>query len=92
MSNPAKPKKQNPKQQREEVLAAMRNRPAPDAMAQLNPRALALRIGIGAVVVWGIAFAISGVWPKIALIQRRGRPHRNHSFKSPISTQCFVPK
>ncbi|HSN97938.1 MAG TPA: hypothetical protein VLS89_06555 [Candidatus Nanopelagicales bacterium] len=65
MSNPAKPKKQSPKQQREEALSSMRNQPAPNPVSQLNPRALALRIGLGAVVVWGIAFAISGWWPKI---------------------------
>ncbi|EYF01983.1 hypothetical protein [Chondromyces apiculatus] len=68
MSNPAKPKKQTQKQQREGALAALRNQQqqqAPDPLAQLNPRALALRIGIGAVVVWGIALAIPGWWPKI---------------------------
>lgn len=65
MSNPGKPKKQSPKQMREEALAAARAQPPPDPLAQLQPRKLALRIGAVAVVVWGIAFAISGWVPKV---------------------------
>jgi hypothetical protein len=60
------PKKQNPRQQREQALAALRQQQKPaDPLAQLNVRSLALRIGIPALIVWVIAFAISGVWPKI---------------------------
>lgn len=64
MSTPSKPKKQSLKQQREDALAAARGKPPADPLAQLNLRSLALRIGLGALVVWGIAFAISGWWPK----------------------------
>jgi len=65
MSTPGKPKKQSVKQQREDALAAARGKPPADPLAQLNPKALGLRIGIGALVVWGIALAIPGWWAKI---------------------------
>ncbi|AKT42667.1 hypothetical protein [Chondromyces crocatus] len=65
MSNPGKSKKQISKQQREDALAALRSKAPPDPMAQLKPRALAIRIGIGALILWGIAFAIPGWWAKI---------------------------
>jgi hypothetical protein len=64
MSTPGKPKKPNPKQQREEALASLRSKQPADPLAQLKPRALAWRLGIAAVIIWGIAFAISGWIPK----------------------------
>jgi Tetratricopeptide repeat len=68
MKTPGKPssKKQSPVQQREAAIAALRKQAQPvDPLAQLNPRALALRVGLPALVVWAIAFALSGWWPKI---------------------------
>jgi hypothetical protein len=68
MKTPGKPspKKPSNKQQREEALAAARAQPPPDPLALLNPRSLALRLGIPALVIWVIAFAISGWIPKVA--------------------------
>lgn len=58
-------KKPNPKQKREELIAATRKKElSPDPLAAMNPKALALRIGIPAVIVWAIAFAIPGWIPK----------------------------
>ncbi|WP_437731880.1 hypothetical protein [Sorangium sp. So ce1335] len=63
---PTTPKKQSPKQQREQAIAALRSgKPPADPLAQLKPRALALRVGIPALIVWAIALAIPGVWPKV---------------------------
>ncbi|WP_437606839.1 hypothetical protein WMF20_38765 [Sorangium sp. So ce834] len=67
MKTPGKPtpKKQSPKQQREQAIAALRSgKPPADPLSQLNPRSLALRVGIPALIVWAIALAIPGVWPK----------------------------
>ncbi|MCC6555042.1 MAG: hypothetical protein IT372_18905 [Polyangiaceae bacterium] len=66
MKSPGKPspKKQSPKQQREDVLAAARAKQPADPLAQLNPKQLAIRLGIPAAVIWIIAFAISGWIPK----------------------------
>ncbi|WP_437315018.1 hypothetical protein [Sorangium sp. So ce385] len=69
MKTPGKPtpKKQSPKQQREQAIAALRSgKPPADPLAQLNPRSLALRVGIPALIIWAIALAIPGVWPKVA--------------------------
>lgn len=69
MKTPGKPtpKKQSPKQQREQAITALRSgKPAADPLAQLNPRSLAIRVGIPALVVWAIALAIPGLWPKVA--------------------------
>lgn len=38
--------------------------PEPNPLAALNPRSLALRVGIPAAIVWGIAFLVSGWIPK----------------------------
>ncbi|AUX46664.1 hypothetical protein SOCE26_081710 [Sorangium cellulosum] len=59
------PKKQSPKQQREQAIAALRGKPPADPLAKLNPRSLALRAGIPALIVWAIALAIPGLWPKV---------------------------
>jgi hypothetical protein len=68
MKTPGKPtpKKQSPKQQREQAIAALRSsgKPPADPLSQLNPRSLAIRVGIPALIVWAIALAIPGVWPK----------------------------
>lgn len=66
MKSPGKPspKNQSPKQQREDVLAAARAKQPADPLAQLNPKQLAIRLGIPAAVIWIIAFAISGWIPK----------------------------
>lgn len=67
MKTPGKPtpKKQSPKQQREQAIAALRSgKPAADPLSQLNPRSLAIRVGIPALIVWAIALAIPGIWPK----------------------------
>ncbi|MGK4002344.1 hypothetical protein WMF31_06960 [Sorangium sp. So ce1036] len=67
MKTPGKPnpKKQSPKQQREQAIAALRGKPPADPLAQLNPRSLALRVGIPALIIWAIALAIPGIWPKV---------------------------
>lgn len=66
MKTPGKPspKKPSQKQQRDDALAATRAKRPADPLAQLNPRSLALRLGIPALVIWAIAFAISGWIPK----------------------------
>lgn len=64
MSGKPTSKKQSPKQQREQAIAALRAKQPADPLAQLNPRSLALRAGIPALIIWIIALAIPGVWPK----------------------------
>ncbi len=67
MKTPGKPtpKKQSPKQRREQAITALRGKPPADPLAQLNVRSLALRAGVPALVIWAIALAIPGIWPKV---------------------------
>jgi tetratricopeptide (TPR) repeat protein len=64
VSAPDKPK--NAKDAQRALLAAARDKQAaaPDPMAMLEPKKLALRIGVPLAIIWIIAFAISGWIPK----------------------------
>jgi hypothetical protein len=58
-------KRPNPKQAREDLLAAARAKQIPaDPFSRQNLRALAIRVGIPAVILWIIAIAIPGWIPK----------------------------
>ncbi|WP_235879906.1 tetratricopeptide repeat protein [Polyangium aurulentum] len=61
-----KPKQKDPKDAQRALLAAAREKQAaaPDPLAALEPKKLALRLGIPLLLVWIIAFAISGWIPK----------------------------
>ncbi|HZF56439.1 MAG TPA: hypothetical protein VE093_47815 [Polyangiaceae bacterium] len=64
---PAK-KPPSPKQTREELAAALRDKPLPpDPLSALSLRSLGLRIGIPALIAWIIAFAIPGWIPKVVV-------------------------
>ncbi|HLM72810.1 MAG TPA: hypothetical protein VK459_08960, partial [Polyangiaceae bacterium] len=64
---PAK-KPPSPKQAREELAAALRDKPLPpDPLSALSLRSLGLRIGIPALIAWVIAFAIPGWIPKVVV-------------------------
>jgi len=58
---PSKKKKASASQSREELLSQQRQRleQVPDPLAPENLKKVGLRIGIGAVVVWGVAAAIN---------------------------------
>lgn len=62
-----KPKPKSMKDAREALIAQGREKQqnAPDPMAQLNPKALALRLGIPLALVWLIAIALNGWIPKV---------------------------
>ena len=67
MKNPAKPppKKVDPKQAREEALAAAKKRQLPaDPLSAVNLRSLGLRIGIPLLILWAASFAIQSWIPK----------------------------
>jgi tetratricopeptide (TPR) repeat protein len=65
VSAPDKPKSSAKDAQRALIAAARdKQAAAPDPMAMLEPKKLALRIGVPLVIIWIIAFAISGWIPK----------------------------
>lgn len=67
MKTPAKPppKKLNPKQAREEALAAAKQRPLPaDPLSAMNLKSLGMRLGIPVAIVWIAAIVIPGWIPK----------------------------
>jgi hypothetical protein len=56
------------KQAREDLAASARAKPLPpDPLASLNFKSIAIRVGIPAVIAWGIAFAIPGWIPKVVV-------------------------
>jgi len=64
---PAK-KPQSAKQAREELAAALRDKPLPpDPLSAMNLRSLGLRVGVPALILWIIAFAIPGWIPKVVV-------------------------
>lgn len=64
---PAK-KNTSAKQAREDITASARAKPLPpDPLAALNLKSIAIRVGIPALIAWGIAFAIPGWIPKVVV-------------------------
>ncbi len=69
--NPSKAaKKPNPKQPKVDLAAQMREKQAApvDPLSPASLRSMGLRLGIPVLVVWGIAFAISGWIPKVVAL------------------------
>jgi hypothetical protein len=61
-------KKTSPKQAREEIAAAMREKPLPpDPLSAMTVRSMGLRIGIPVVIAWIVAFLIPGWIPKVVV-------------------------